>query len=365
MEKEELHSCYFEAIGRFKLLKQIFHSNAGLCDFVEAELDDNEVAESYMETIQQNYRYAELLVDSFHKISQDQLDERFNLRLLLDEVVGRAMNISSSTITCDCDEDREYLVKSTSDGLLDAMMSVICTIVGLEGNVTIKVSELLVDDSQINLRKAKLPLGAYWQVQILPTNFDSDDYQPLFHYKKHLEGFLKNNDFVRAYGAIVAHNGDLFMASNTNDCALSILLPAIDSPYVKGALEDQDDQLHGTETLLVVDDEDMIWDILIDALQELGYTVLLAEDGVDAIEIYRENPGMIDAVILDMVMPRMNGREAFYKLKELDEDVRVILSSGFMAEGDAGDIIKDGARGFLRKPYRINDLAKLIRQALV
>ena len=120
----------------------------------------------------------------------------------------------------------------------------------------------------------------------------------------------------------------------------------------------------GTETILVVDDEDMIWEILIDNLQDLGYTVILAENGLDAVEIYQENPGLVDIVILDMVMPKMNGREAFAELKKIDDDVNIILSSGYMAEGEASDLLQTGAKTFLRKPYKMIDLARKIRQIL-
>ena len=116
--------------------------------------------------------------------------------------------------------------------------------------------------------------------------------------------------------------------------------------------------------VLVVDDEDMIWEILIENLQDLGYTVILAEHGEDAVEIYRENPGFIDIVILDMVMPKMNGREAFHELKKVDEKVKILLSSGYMAEGEAGDLLESGAKGFLRKPYKMIELAKKIREIL-
>ena len=121
---------------------------------------------------------------------------------------------------------------------------------------------------------------------------------------------------------------------------------------------------NGDETVLVVDDEDMIWEILIENLQELGYTVILAENGEDAVEIYRENPGLVDVVILDMVMPKMNGREAFGELMKIDPAVKILLSSGYMAEGEAGDLLESGACGFLRKPYKMIDLAMEIRRIL-
>lgn len=86
----------------------------------------------------------------------------------------------------------------------------------------------------------------------------------------------------------------------------------------------------GNETILIVDDHETIWDFLIDALQELGYSVLLAENGLDAVEIYEANPDQIDLVLLDMIMPKSGGHQTFMRLKAIDPEVKVILSSGFV-----------------------------------
>jgi CheY-like chemotaxis protein len=96
-------------------------------------------------------------------------------------------------------------------------------------------------------------------------------------------------------------------------------------------------------------------------LQELGYTVILAADGRDAVEIYESNPGEIDLVILDMLMPGMDGHDTFFALKELDPNVKVLLSSGYVSEEDARDVLNAGAAGFLQKPYRMADLAQRVR----
>ena len=117
-----------------------------------------------------------------------------------------------------------------------------------------------------------------------------------------------------------------------------------------------------SKTILLVDDEDMIWDVLSDMLQELGYRVILAGDGKEAIQIYGSNIGQIDLVILDMLMPNMGGRETFFILKELDPDVKVLASSGYVSQEEIQDVMDSGAAGFLRKPYHLVDLAKKIQE---
>ena len=120
----------------------------------------------------------------------------------------------------------------------------------------------------------------------------------------------------------------------------------------------------GNETIMIVDDHETIWDFLIEALQELGYSVLLAENGLDAVEIYRENPGAIDLVLLDMIMPQCGGHQAFYQIRELDPQAKILLSSGFVNEEDIQHLLNQGACGFLSKPHRLPVVAKAIRDVL-
>ena len=120
----------------------------------------------------------------------------------------------------------------------------------------------------------------------------------------------------------------------------------------------------GNETILIVDDHETIWDFLIDALQELGYSVLLAENGLDAVEIYESNPGQIDLVLLDMIMPKSGGHQTFMRLKAIDPDVKVLLSSGFVSEQEVADLLDAGACGFLPKPHRLPVVAGEIRRIL-
>ena len=120
----------------------------------------------------------------------------------------------------------------------------------------------------------------------------------------------------------------------------------------------------GNETILIVDDHETIWDFLIEALQDLGYSVLLAENGLDAVEIFKENPQTIDLVLLDMIMPKCGGHQAFYQLKAIDPDVKVLLSSGFVSEKEVEDLLAQNACGFLPKPHRLPVLIKEIRRIL-
>lgn len=106
------------------------------------------------------------------------------------------------------------------------------------------------------------------------------------------------------------------------------------------------------------------WDFLIEALQKLGYSVLLAENGLDAVEIYEANPSQIDLVLLDMIMPKQGGHQTFFRIRSLNPEAKILLSSGFVSEAEVHDLLTQGACGFLPKPHRLPTVARAIRDVL-
>jgi len=99
-------------------------------------------------------------------------------------------------------------------------------------------------------------------------------------------------------------------------------------------------------------------------LNELGYKVLTARSGEEALEQYRINRDKIDLVILDMIMPDMGGGETYDRLKQIDPKITVLLSSGYSIDGQATEILKRGCNGFIQKPFNIENLSKKIREIL-
>jgi len=120
----------------------------------------------------------------------------------------------------------------------------------------------------------------------------------------------------------------------------------------------------GDETLLLVDDEEMILEVGRDILELLGYKVLLASSGQEALEVYAEKCSRIDMVILDMIMPGMDGREIYQRLKKINPESKVLLSSGYSINGQATEIIEMGCDGFIQKPYNMGALSAKIREIL-
>ena len=120
----------------------------------------------------------------------------------------------------------------------------------------------------------------------------------------------------------------------------------------------------GTEVVLIVDDESIVRKVARRALERCGYEVLEAEDGREGIEVVKSRVGDVGLVILDMVMPVMDGREFFWALRESNPEIPVLLNSGFSVEGRVGQLLEAGASGFLKKPYELVDLLKSVRNAI-
>jgi len=142
-----------------------------------------------------------------------------------------------------------------------------------------------------------------------------------------------------------------------------VYLPASANTIAK---EDKshDQVVQGSETILLVDDEDMILHVAGQMLEKIGYKVLKAKSGKEAMETYRKNIGQIHLVLLDMIMPDMNGGETYDNLKEIDPGVKVLLSSGYSLDARAADILNRGCRGFIQKPFNMEQLSIRIKECL-
>ena len=116
--------------------------------------------------------------------------------------------------------------------------------------------------------------------------------------------------------------------------------------------------------ILLVDDEAMILDVSAQMLKRFGYSVIEVRSGKEAIEAYKENKAKIDMVILDIVMPDIGAAEIYDKLKEFDRNVKILLSSGYSIEGKAAEIMERGCKGFIQKPFNMEQLSKKIREIL-
>ena len=120
----------------------------------------------------------------------------------------------------------------------------------------------------------------------------------------------------------------------------------------------------GAETILIVDDEEIILDIVARMLERMNYIVLKAGSGMAAIDVYKDKMEAIDLIILDMIMPKMNGGETYEKIKEINPNAKVLLASGYSIEGDVAEKLKNGCNGFIKKPFSMRNLSGKLREIL-
>jgi CheY-like chemotaxis protein len=167
-----------------------------------------------------------------------------------------------------------------------------------------------------------------------------------------------------AYGIIKGHGGIINVYSEKgHGTTFSFFLPALEAEVAEHEKPGAG-LIAGEETILVVDDELTILDVTKALLENLGYLVLTARSGQDAVNVYKTRSHEIDLVILDMIMPDMGGGEAFDRMKAINPAVRVILSSGYSLTDQAKSIMARGIRAFIQKPFHLDELSQRIRAAL-
>jgi two-component system cell cycle sensor histidine kinase/response regulator CckA len=164
------------------------------------------------------------------------------------------------------------------------------------------------------------------------------------------------------YGIIKAHGGYIEVDSRKwRGTTFSIYLPASEKGVEKPS-ESSDTIIEGSGTILLVDDEAMVLDVGVKMLKKLGYEVLKAEGGKKAIDLYKVNEDKIDTVILDMIMLDMGGGDTYDRLKEINPEIKVLLSSGYSMDGQVKEILDRGCNGFIQKPFTMKELSKKIRE---
>ena len=166
------------------------------------------------------------------------------------------------------------------------------------------------------------------------------------------------------YGVVKNHAGTINVASSAGKgTAFTVTFPAV-NPAVSVVQAVRPALASGRGTILVVDDEEYIRSILQTMLEKLGYRVISAINGKDALEVYTAQQGDIDLVILDLIMPVMNGKEAFDRLRQINKEVKVLIASGHTTAGDPGFPLQQGLHGFIQKPFTLHSIADKVQSLL-
>ena len=234
------------------------------------------------------------------------------------------------------------------------------------GNLDLATDNVEFAATDVNL--VGITAGRYVRVSVTDDGIGMDAktleriFDPFFTTKP--KGIGTGLGLSSAYGIVKNHGGGIHVYSEPGKgTTVNVYLPARDARPV-AAEHRREKILTGSETILVVDDEQINVSVMREMLELLHYRVIAAGSGQEAVAAYLAKKGEIDLVILDMIMPGIGGGKTFDILKESDPKVAVILASGYSAEGEADAILKRGCRGFIQKPFQLQELSRKVRQAL-
>ncbi len=211
-------------------------------------------------------------------------------------------------------------------------------------------------------------LGNYVLLMVTDTGTGMDKktlkriFEPFFTTKEMGRG--TGLGLASVYGIIKGHEGYIAVKSKKgHGTTFSIYLPATENK-VRKTVKTSARFIKETGTVLLVDDEEIVLEVGREMLEVIGYRVLTANDGKKAVEVYKNNRDTIDVVLLDMVMPNMGGGETYDRLKKINPNIKVVLSSGYAIDGEATKILERGCNGFIQKPFNVPELSQKLGQIL-
>lgn len=235
------------------------------------------------------------------------------------------------------------------------------------GQMYIEISNAILQKEDVLPYDAKP--GHYVKISVTDTGTGMDTetlskiFEPFFTTKSQQGG--AGLGLASAYGIIRNHGGIINAYSEPgHGSTFNLYLPASMKTVQKEMEVRGSEILRGEGTVLVVDDEKNILEATADLLRLLGYRVLTASNGQEALSLYDVKTDEIDLVILDMILPGMSGAETMKMLKLINPAVKVILASGYSIQGEARKVMKMGCFGFVQKPFNLTELSQLVHQAI-
>jgi len=237
------------------------------------------------------------------------------------------------------------------------------------GILTIKTEKVDLDEEYCSSNLEVKP-GCYVLLTFSDSGHGMDKqtlehvFEPFFSTKEVGKG--TGLGLATVYGIVKLHGGHITCSSEPRlGTTFNIYLPAHKIDKVSDIPTDQSDIPGGTETILLVEDEDVVRELSTELLDGFGYHVITASNGKEALEIYRREGERISLVILDLIMPEMDGRQCLAEILRVDPNARILIASGYSEQGPGGkDILAKGAMGFVEKPYDIGELLEAIRKIL-
>lgn len=235
------------------------------------------------------------------------------------------------------------------------------------GELYIETQNVSLDEAYVKSFEAKP--GEYVKISITDTGVGIEEeiqeriFDPFFTTKALGRG--TGLGLASVYGIVRNHGGFITLDSKKGEgSSFSIYLPGSGKREIEPETDAAEPVLRGEETVLIVDDEEIVIEVSEKMLESLGYRVFTAGGGKEAVERLKNATEKIDIVILDMIMPAMGGEETFEALKAVDPEIKILLASGYTMDGQAEEIMQKGCDGFIQKPFRFETLSRKIKDIL-
>ena len=293
------------------------------------------------------------------------------------EIIHNTVSLLSRSldrkIEIDIRENAASAIVCGDKSRLQTVLMNLCINAGQEmpdgGTIYIDTSNVSLSEEYCRKSSFNLEPGDYIVVSVrdegsgIPKEIRDRIFEPFFTTKEQGKG--TGLGLAAVYGIIIEHKGAISIGSGKEKGAEFIIYLQV-SKTQDVQQPSENELITGEGRILVIDDEEVIRISVGSMLEELGYNVILAENGEEGLKIYREKKADIDLVILDMIMPVMNGKETFFELKKVNPDCKIIVATGFAKDRDVDLLFENGLSDAMVKPYRFFRLsfkvAAILRQ---
>jgi PAS domain S-box-containing protein len=345
----------------------------GYASLMKSEFEEDRMFFRYAETIEKSAKRAGELTSQLLAFARGGKYEPkiVNLNNIVEETLELIERTFDKSIEIDVHLGESIPTVEADAGQMQQVIMNLCVnardAMDNAGKLTIETREETVASQQTGEQMEMEP-GSYVVLSIADTGMGMDDrtlkriFEPFYTTKEKGKG--TGLGLAMVYGVMKNHGGHVNVSTEPGvGTTFDIYIPASGKPATTETGTKR--LIRGKkEQILVVDDEEIARSLAKDVLESYGYQVILAENGVEALDIYRERKESLSLVLIDMVMPKMGGRETFLKLKELNEKVRAILITGYSRNEEANEILRSGVMGFIQKPFQLEELLSKVRAVL-
>ncbi|MBP7462510.1 MAG: response regulator, partial [Candidatus Delongbacteria bacterium] len=379
LEQQLFQSQKMEGIGRLAGgiahdFNNILGGIVGYISLLREKMPPDSNLQRYMDVIEKGSYRAIDLISKLMVFARDR--KQVLVSVDLNSVCEETVKIASSTFEKQITINEEYgqdlpMIDADPSQIQQVVLNLLINArdaMPNGGTLTIKTGREAFNHLDIQ-HYPEAKAGLYSVLSIADTGHGMDRqtqqriFEPFFTTKS--EGKGTGLGLAVTYGVIKNHGGFIKLYSEIGlGTEFRIYIPAGSGVEHTISSSFDDKILSGNETILVVDDETTILNLLKEVLESYGYKVLQASNGEEALDVYRENSASIRMVILDVIMPKMGGQETLQYLKSMNPEVKVIVSTGYSEESKLDRIIKDGVCGIVFKPYKYTQLLQKIRQFL-